>query len=86
MPVTIANQVRCAVYTRKSTAFGLNQEVNSLRVQREVCEAYVRCQQHRNWTLNDKKYDDGAQSGGNLDRPALQELINDIETDWWTSW
>src|ERR1700680_3074286 len=71
--------VRCAVYTRKSTEEGLEQEFNSLDAQREAAEAYIRSQRHQGWTLLPERYDDGGFSGGNLDRPALQRLLDDIE-------
>lgn len=64
--------VRCAMYTRKSTEEGLEQEFNSLDAQREAAEAYIRSQRHQGWTLIPERYDDGGFSGGNLDRPALQ--------------
>src|ERR1700674_1242382 len=70
---------RCAVYTRKSTEEGLEQEFNSLDAQREAAEAYIRSQRHQGWTLLPERYDDGGFSGGNLDRPALQRLLDDIE-------
>jgi hypothetical protein len=71
--------VRCAVYTRKSTEEGLEQEFNSLDAQREAAEAYIRSQRHQGWTLLPERYDDGGFAGGNLDRPALQRLLGDIE-------
>src|SRR5579871_683082 len=74
-----SHPVRCAVYTRKSTEEGLDQEFNSLDAQRESAEAYVQSQKHLGWTLLDQHYDDGGFSGGNLDRPALQYLLADIE-------
>ena len=72
---------RCAVYTRKSTEEGLEQEFNSLDAQREACEAYIKSQAHEGWKLVRKKYNDGGFSGGNLKRPALQQLLQDIEDD-----
>ncbi len=71
--------VRCAVYTRKSTEEGLEQEFNSLDAQREAGEAYVRSQAGEGWTLVADRYDDGGFTGGNTDRPALQRLLADIE-------
>src|SRR3984893_12612607 len=71
--------VRCAIYTRKSTEEGLDQEFNSLHAQREAGEAYVKSQKHLDWTLVSTHYDDGGFTGGNLDRPALQQLLQDIE-------
>jgi site-specific DNA recombinase len=71
--------VRCAIYTRKSTEEGLEQEFNSLHAQREAGEAFIKSQKHAGWTLVSKHYDDGGFTGGNLDRPALQHLLEDIE-------
>jgi site-specific DNA recombinase len=69
---------RCAIYTRKSSEEGLEQEFNSLAAQREACEAYIRSQLHEGWASAKHHYDDGAFSGGNLERPALQRLLTDI--------
>ena len=71
-------KVRCAVYTRKSSEEGLEQEFNSLDAQREACEAYITSQKHEGWTILSTFYDDGAYSGGTMDRPALQRLLDDI--------
>jgi site-specific DNA recombinase len=71
--------IRCAIYTRKSTEEGLDQEFNSLHAQREAGEAYIKSQKHLGWTLVSNHYDDGGFTGGNLDRPALQQLLEDIE-------
>jgi DNA invertase Pin-like site-specific DNA recombinase len=71
--------LRCAVYTRKSTEEGLNQEFNSLEAQRESAEAYIASQRQLGWTLVPERYDDGGYTGGNLDRPALQTLLDDIQ-------
>ena len=71
--------VRCAIYTRKSTEHGLELEFNSLDAQREACEAYIKSQIHEGWKALPKRYDDPAYSGGNLDRPALQKLLEDID-------
>jgi site-specific DNA recombinase len=78
MPRAEANRKRCAIYTRKSSEEGLEQEFNSLQAQREACEAYIRSQQHEGWVWARPRYDDGGFSGGNLDRPALQQLLTDI--------
>src|ERR1700745_2973577 len=78
MPRTDAGRKRCAIYTRKSSEEGLEQEFNSLAAQREACEAYVCSQQHEGWVLAKTRYDDGGFSGGNVERPALQHLISDI--------
>ena len=70
---------RCAVYTRKSSEEGLEQEFNSLDAQREACEAYIASQRSEGWVLVRDRYDDGGISGGTLERPGLQRLIADIE-------
>jgi DNA invertase Pin-like site-specific DNA recombinase len=72
-------KLRCAVYTRKSSEEGLEQEFNSLQAQREACEAYVASQRPEGWVLVPDRYDDGGVSGGTLDRPALRRLLADIE-------
>ena len=78
MPRADASRRRCAIYTRKSSEEGLEQEFNSLAAQREACEAYIRSQQHEGWLLARNRYDDGGFSGGNLERPAAQRLLTDI--------
>ena len=70
--------IRCAVYTRKSSEEGLEQEFNSLDAQREACEAYVLSQKHEGWTALPEMYDDGGISGGTMERPALQRMLADI--------
>lgn len=70
--------VRCAIYTRKSTEEGLEQEFNTLDAQRESAEAYIVSQQREGWTCVPDRYDDGGYTGGNMDRPALQQLVQDI--------
>ena len=70
--------VRCAIYTRVSTDQGLDQDFNSLDAQYEASQAYIRSQAHAGWTLLRAKYDDGGFSGGNTDRPALQQLLEDV--------
>lgn len=77
--LTDARPVRCAIYTRKSTSFGLDAPLNSLQTQRDVCRAYIQCQAHREWTEVPQQYDDGGYSGGTLERPALHRLIRDVE-------
>jgi site-specific DNA recombinase len=72
---------RCAIYTRKSTDHNLDLAFNSLDAQREACEAYIKSQAHEGWKLIARKYDDGAFSGASLDRPALQELIDDVRAN-----
>ena len=74
-----AKLLRCAIYTRKSTEHGLEQEFNSLDAQREACEAYIKSQASQGWKALPQHYDDPAYSGGNLDRPALKKLLADIE-------
>src|SRR6476620_10661653 len=71
--------LRCAIYTRKSTEHGLEQEFNSLDAQREACEAYIKSQSFQGWKALPQQYNDPAYSGGNLDRPALKRLLADIE-------
>ena len=71
--------LRCAIYTRKSTEHGLDQEFNSLDAQREACEAYIKSQAFQGWKALAQQYNDPAFSGGNLDRPALKRLLADIE-------
>ena len=71
--------LRCAIYTRKSTEEGLDQEFNSLHAQREACAAYIASQKHEGWQPLKTHYDDGGYSGGNMDRPALKQLLDDIE-------
>ena len=70
--------VRCAIYTRKSSEEGLEQEFNSLRAQREACEAFINSQRHEGWTCLRAAYDDGGFSGATMDRPALHRLLADI--------
>jgi site-specific DNA recombinase len=74
-----APALRCAIYTRKSTEEGLEQEFNSLDAQRDAGEAYIRSQQHEGWVCLPQHYDDGGFTGANMDRPALRRLLADIE-------
>src|SRR5467141_1453489 len=78
MPRGEASRKRCAIYTRKSSEEGLEQEFNSLAAQREACEAFIRSQRDEGWVLAKTRYDDGGFSGGNMERPALQDLLGDI--------
>src|SRR5689334_12643020 len=71
-------RVRCAIYTRKSTEEGLDQEFNSLQAQREACEAFINSQRHEGWVCLPAAYDDGGFSGATMERPALQRLLADI--------
>jgi len=80
MPRASLSHRRCAIYTRKSSEEGLEQEFNSLAAQREACEAYIRSQQHEGWTSTRTRYDDGGFSGGSMERPALQRLLVDIRS------
>jgi site-specific DNA recombinase len=80
-PATARNAkcVRCAIYTRKSTEEGLSQEFNSLDAQRESAVAYIASQKNEGWSCVRDRYDDGGFTGGNMDRPALKRLMDDIE-------
>src|SRR6202521_5858669 len=78
MPRRDPGRKRCAIYTRKSSEEGLEQEFNSLQAQSEACEAYIRSQRHEGWVSARTRYDDGGFSGGNIERPALQRLLADI--------
>ncbi len=71
---------RCAIYTRKSSEEGLEQDFNSLHAQREACEAFIKSQRGEGWRLLPESYDDGGISGGTMERPALQRLLSDIES------
>ena len=72
--------LRCAVYTRVSTDYGLEQDFNSLDAQREAAAAYVKSQAHEGWRLVKENFDDGGFSGGSLERPALQRLLSAIRS------
>ncbi|MBQ8635842.1 recombinase family protein, partial [bacterium] len=74
-------QVRCAIYTRKSSEEGLEQDFNSLDAQREACESFIKSQKHEGWILIEKQYNDGGFSGGTMNRPAFKELLKDIENN-----
>lgn len=71
-------QIRCAIYTRKSSDEGLEQDFNSLDAQREACAAYIRSQASQGWSELPERYDDGGISGGTLERPALKRLMDDV--------
>ena len=77
--LVVPKPVRCAIYTRKSTDDGLEQDFNSLDAQRESAEAYILSQKHEQWIALDKHYDDGGFTGANIDRPALRQLLLDVE-------
>ena len=72
-------RIRCAIYTRKSSEDGLEQDFNSLDAQREACEAYIASQKHEGWELLPDHFDDGGISGGHLDRPSLQRLMQAVD-------
>jgi site-specific DNA recombinase len=72
--------LRCAIYTRKSSEEGLEQDFNSLHAQRESCEAYIKSQKHEGWSSLPAVFDDGGYSGGSMDRPALKRLLGDIQS------
>src|SRR5215467_12949522 len=72
-------EVRCAIYTRKSSEEGLDQSFNSLDAQREACEAFIQSQRHEGWRLISTRYDDGGYSGGTMERPSLKRLLQDVE-------
>src|SRR5271170_2825461 len=77
-PPRSGRALRCAIYTRKSSEEGLEQEFNSLHAQREACESYIKSQRHEGWVCLPQAYDDGGISGATMDRPALQQLLADI--------
>ena len=70
--------LRCAIYTRKSSEEGLEQDFNSLDAQREACEAFIASQKHEGWTILPEMYDDGGFSGATIERPAFQRLLVDV--------
>jgi len=74
-----AKRIRCAIYTRKSSEEGLDQEFNSLDAQREAGEAYIASQKNEGWVCSTDRYDDGGFSGGSMERPALARLLQDVE-------
>src|SRR5436305_12114108 len=71
-------KLRCALYTRKSSEEGLEQDFNSLDAQREACEAFIASQKHEGWALVGEMYDDGGFSGATMERPAFQRLLSDV--------
>ena len=78
MKTASVRAVRCAIYTRVSTEYGLDQDFNSLDAQYDAASAYIKSQAHAGWTLIRSRYDDGGYSGGSTDRPDLQRLLDDI--------
>lgn len=79
MTKSVIRKLRCAIYSRKSTDEGLDQDFNSLDAQRESCEAFIASQKAEGWILAPDRYDDGGYSGGTLERPALKRLLADVE-------
>ena len=77
MPAATSKK-RCAIYTRKSTDEGLDQEYNSLEAQRDSALAFISSQRHEGWITIDQGYDDGGFSGGNTNRPSLKRLLDDV--------
>jgi len=77
--MTAAPKIRCAIYTRKSSEDGLEQNFNSLDAQFEACAAYITSQKQEGWVLARVRFDDGGLSGGSLERPALQRLLTEID-------
>ncbi len=77
--MTKSVSIPCAIYTRKSSEEGLEQDFNSLHAQREACEAFIKSQQHEGWKALTTQYDDGGFSGGTLERPSLKRLLADLE-------
>jgi site-specific DNA recombinase len=75
----LMKKIRCAIYTRKSSEEGLDQEFNSLDAQREACASYIASQKHEGWVMLPAHYDDGGISGGTLERPSLQRLMQDVD-------
>jgi site-specific DNA recombinase len=74
-----SSRLRCAIYTRKSTEEGLDQEFNSLDAQRQAAEAYILSQRREGWIALPELYDDGGFTGANMDRPALTRLLQAVE-------
>src|SRR4051794_1971002 len=75
---SVSSRIRCAIYTRKSTEEGLEQDFNSLHAQREAAEAYIQSQRQAGWVALREQYDDGGYTGGNLERPGLQRLLDGV--------
>ena len=73
-------RIRCAIYTRKSSDEGLDQNFNSLDAQREACSAYIKSQRHEGWREQKAQYDDGGHSGGTIERPALKRLLEEVDS------
>ena len=77
-PAPSLARVRCAIYTRKSTDEGLDQDFNTLDAQRDAAESYINSQKHEGWNVVPARYDDGGFTGKNTDRPALKRLLADV--------
>src|SRR5215210_4521027 len=71
-------EISCAIYTRKSTEEGLEQDFNTLDAQRESAEAFILSQRQEGWRVSPRRYDDGGYTGANMDRPALNLLLDDV--------
>ena len=78
--MTAQRRLSCAIYTRKSTEEGLDQNFNSLDAQRDACENYIASQKSEGWLMTGDRYDDGGYSGGNMDRPGLKRLLDDVRS------
>jgi DNA invertase Pin-like site-specific DNA recombinase len=83
---TAERRVHCAIYTRKSSEEGLEQQFNSLQAQREACDAFITSQRHEGWVCLRTGYDDGGFSGATMGRPALQRVLADITQGGSISW
>ena len=75
----VLRKMRCAIYTRKSTEEGLDMDYNSLDAQRDACQAYIASQKSEGWVALRDAYDDGGFSGGTLNRPGVQRLLEDVQ-------
>ena len=84
IPGPLSSRLRCAIYTRKSTEEGLDQEFNSLDAQREAAEAFIQSQRREGWIALPQLYDDGGFTGANMDRPALKRLRSKHAN--WIAW
>ncbi len=78
--MTAARRLICAIYTRKSTEEGLDQNFNSLDAQRDACENFIASQKSEGWMMARERYDDGGYSGGNMERPGLKKLLDDVRS------
>ena len=78
--MTAERRLICAIYTRKSTEEGLDQNFNSLDAQRDACENYIASQKSEGWLMARERYDDGGYSGGNMERPGLKKLLDDVRS------